>query len=161
MNKNGAEVKEFVVWDEFSSYMYGYILGDGSLKRETCKRDNRVYHYLRRIEVKSKDRELIQEMSMRLKGADYSRPYKSKNGLIQRLNFTSEQWVRELLKLGINPNKSYEPLPIVIPQDCMQHFMRGWFESDGCVSITRGKNLQLYIAGNPVHMECLFKIGQD
>ena len=45
----------------------------------------------------------------------------------------------DLLKLGISPNKTMSVNYPLIPENLQNHFMRGVFDGDGCISIHHDK----------------------
>jgi len=62
----------------------------------------------------------------------------------KRLNIYSKKICDDLIKLGCTPNKSHSIIfPTFISDELMPHFIRGYFDGDGCISfsITKDNNL--------------------
>lgn len=51
------------------------------------------------------------------------------------LRIYSISLVRDLMKLGVVPNKTYGMDLPIIPDELMRHYIRGYFDGDGCVRI--------------------------
>ena len=112
------------------AYVLGFIAADGSLiknKRGACF-----------IEIQSTDKEIIYKIKKVLhtnlkigayqsKHKDYSERY--------RLQIGSKEIFRDLLKLGITPKKSKTIKLPYIPDKYFSHFLRGYFDGDGCVNV--------------------------
>lgn len=59
-----------------------------------------------------------------------------------RLIITSTKMTNDLIKLGCVPNKSLTltfPTEEQVPNHLIRHFIRGYFDGDGCVSIDKSK----------------------
>lgn len=57
-----------------------------------------------------------------------------------RLLVCSKKMCQDLLKLGIIPNKSLTlTFPTKVPQEFLRHFIRGYFDGDGCIWIGNEK----------------------
>lgn len=70
-----------------------------------------------------------------------------------RLHLTSYKLVADLLNLGIGPRKtSTMRLPRLSPS-LMRHFMRGYFDGDGCVMRPRRRELSVVIVGNAAFIQ--------
>lgn len=63
------------------------------------------------------------------------------------LNFTSKRMVKDLAKYGIIPKKSHFTYFPNIPEEFYSHFIRGVFDGDGCISITKDK-ISFSVIGN-------------
>lgn len=66
-----------------------------------------------------------------------------------RVSLQSISLVRDMIKLGCTPRKSLtiEQMPVIL-QRLVRHFIRGYFDGDGCVCTDKsGKNLRLNILG--------------
>ena len=60
------------------------------------------------------------------------------------LNFRSKILVEDLIKWGCNPNKSLIlTFPKFISENLLNHFIRGYFDGDGCV--WNGKRKKMYV----------------
>ena len=64
-----------------------------------------------------------------------------------RLNFRNNKIKQDLIKYGCTPNKSLTlQFPRNIPQKLLHHFIRGYFDGDGCLCYTE-KTLEVSIIG--------------
>lgn len=68
------------------------------------------------------------------------------------LSFASIKMKKDLFKLGCAPNKTFNlkfPTEEQVPKYLMRHFLRGYFDGDGSVSIMKNAaNWQAYFLGN-------------
>ena len=64
---------------------------------------------------------------------------KSRNRDVFDIKISSSKMKSDLLKLGISPNKTMSVGYPLIPENLQNHFMRGVFDGDGCISIHHDK----------------------
>jgi len=116
------------------AYVLGFIIADGCViknKRGACF-----------LEISSIDKEIIYKIKKALftnlaiginksKNENYSRRY--------RLQIGSKKIFKNLLNLGIYPRKSKTIKLPVLPDKYFSHFLRGYFDGDGCVNICKFK----------------------
>jgi intein/homing endonuclease len=57
------------------------------------------------------------------------------------LKIGNKEIYADLLKLGVYPNKSLTVRMPDIPQFVLRHFVRGYFDGDGCIDLYRSKGL--------------------
>lgn len=135
----------FEKWTPEMAYVLGFIYADGDI--EDLRKSSRTQY----TTIASVDK-VILEAIKRVMGSEhnlnYIAPHKVtyKNGKTYesaeryRLRIGSKKMFNDLLKLGLTPRKSLTiKFPIDIPNDCLSHFLRGYFDGDGCVTIKRGK----------------------
>lgn len=140
-------------WDERTSYLLGYFLGDG------CMHEPRSGDY-GQLDISSKDLEhlsLIRDLlcpELRIVQGH------STKGSWYRLFWTSKEWYHFMVECGIVQNKSEFGGNIQFPNDDnLNHFVRGLFDSDGCVSNTKyGIGLQATIMGHESYLGNLLKV---
>lgn len=135
-NRETIFLRDPILWDEFTSYFFGYFLGDGCITKR-----GQLYLVSKDYDIISKINGILSNNSLVI----HSR--KPSNGCEQyRLIFTSKIWLDFFTSLGIVPNKSNVPISIEVPDlPYLYHFVRGLFDSDGCVSV--GKRIQVDICG--------------
>lgn len=124
-----ADLRNPIFWDEFTAYFMGYLLGDGNL----WKRENQEFSY---ISVASADFDIIKKLQEELSGDLNIRPYRSSRSSKDTyiLRFKSGIWESTIREFGIVENKSLKVLELRYPTgDNFRHFVRGLFDSDGCV----------------------------
>lgn len=123
---------------EIQAYLLGFIAADGSIdeKRNTLS-----------IHVSAKDIEIPQlfqkwvspESSIEsYVGNTFNsrgKTYTSKDSV--RINITSKQLISDLKNLGITQAKTWRELHIPnIDESLIKHFIRGYFDGDGCFSMS-------------------------
>jgi hypothetical protein len=127
------------------AYDLGYVCADGTvwdkgwsgLSLRTQRRDEEILlglrnrlgseHRIVRYEQKTKAGKLL--------------PY-------TRVQVSSKQIAEDLQLLGVLPNKSNRDLPLpVIPEELLSHFVRGYFDGDGTLSMG-GWSLQVRLLGS-------------
>ena len=121
---------------ELQAYLLGFYTADGSIdeKRKTL-----------RIELQKEDVELVYlfkdiiSKDARLYSTK-ERAFKGPRGKIINahgsigVDITSSELCNSLVNLGIGYNKTYANLKIPnIPQELIRHFIRGYFDGDGCI----------------------------
>lgn len=118
----------FKQWSPEMAYVLGYFAADGSMLK-----NSRGGHF---IEFTSTDRSLLvivkrvccasQRLSTRLRdNPKWKRQY--------RLQIGSIEWFRDLSRLGFTQAKSNRLTFPKVPAKYIGHFVRGYFDGDGCV----------------------------
>lgn len=126
--------------NEHKAYWLGFILADGSVRHHTEK--GRCYSL--RVELKYLDKYLLEELIKDLGSNKIVKETFGGNGFNNEkytkpkhncyVSFNSEQIFKDLNKYGIIQNKTKLITDIPkIPQELMQHFIRGYFDGDGTV----------------------------
>lgn len=129
-NSGRSKNKDFVydyfdvIDSEYKAYFLGLLITDG------CVDDKRV-----RICLKSEDKYILDIFKRELKVKNlYYDPRKSGT---YSLEISSKYMVNSLNKYGIIKNKTYllKRIPLEnIPNKYINHFFRGIFDGDGCIS---------------------------
>lgn len=142
------EISKPVEWDEFTAYLLGYFLGDG------CMHEPRTKDY-GQLDITSKDLEHIEAIRERLNPNLKIGYWTSSKGEWYRMFWTSKEWYRFMRSHGICQNKSEFGCNVVYPDgEYFGHFVRGLFDSDGCVSNTNyGIGLQVSIFGHESYLQ--------
>ena len=120
------------------AYTLGYIYADGSLEDAAYIRGK----YLR---VSSIERNSIEKIKKWLSSEHtiISVFPKTRNGKVgYLLRIGSHELYNDLVKLGLYPNKSLTIKFPSIPKKYLSHFVRGYFDGDGCVRIDMKKGKQ-------------------
>ena len=133
----------FKKWTQEMAYTLGYIYADGSLEDASYIRGK----YLR---VSSVERNNIEQIKNWMDSEHTVNlvPPKSKNSKVgYLLRIGSHEIYNDLVKLGLYPNKSLTIKFPQIPKKYLAHFVRGYFDGDGCVRIDmkRGKRQALIL----------------
>lgn len=110
---------------EEKAYFLGLLFADGNVHSK--------YNAIT-LKLQSKDKYILEKFSNII--YDKIHLYQSENNGV--LKFSSQQIKQDLIKLGCTPNKSLKLKFPIIRDDLVNHFMRGYFDGDGC--ITKYKN---------------------
>ncbi len=157
--KFAVNEKFFEKWTEEMSYVLGYISADGNLNNSPRIR-------AQYLSVVSIDKDRMTEIK-RLMSSEH-KIVKTISNLPNRrpiylLRIGSHKIFKSLEKLGLTPKKSLTLKFPAIPNEFLPHFIRGYFDGDGCVYIekTIGKsNNQIikrlnvtFTSGSPLFLE--------
>lgn len=128
-------IRYFNTWSDDMAYILGFLFADGCInKRKTTTT----------ICIAFKDESVLDFVKDCLKSSQEI--YHQEGGVDERgsviqprstLMLFSTVMVKSLAALGMHPRKTYrdDPFPAV-PDEHMPHFIRGYFDGDGCVCIT-------------------------
>ena len=131
---------------EKKAYWLGFIYADGSVYKS---KDNISHHLV--IKLSSKDINHLHKFR-----SDFSLPHEIKlrkeisfGGGFEsaRIRITSKELVNDLIKHGCIPNKTFVLQFPNINENLYNHFIRGYFDGDGSISITNNQK-QITILGN-------------
>ncbi len=113
------------------AYVLGFFAADGNMLK-----NKRGAHF---IEFQSIDKEIINKIRKVLKTnlmiGEYQSEHKNYNKRY-RLQIGSKEIFNDLLKLDMTPSKSLTLKMPKIPDKYFSHFVRGYFDGDGNVSIS-------------------------
>lgn len=129
-----------VIDSEEKAYWLGFIMADGCITKANANGDYNRFE----INLKEDDIEHIEKMN---KSFDSNYPIKTINNTNKKLNFKTsicslriscKKFVDSLRKNGITPNKTgKENIPNTIPYCLIKHFIRGFFDGDGSITINK------------------------
>lgn len=125
----------FKKWTQEMAYTLGYIYADGSLEDAAAIRGK----YIR---VSSVEKNNIVKIRNWLSSEHtiISIPPKTKNSQVgYLLRIGSHTMYDDLVKLGLYPKKSLTIKFPQVPKKYLAHFVRGYFDGDGCVRIDMKK----------------------
>lgn len=127
----------FKQWTQEMAYTLGYLYADGSLEDASYIRGK----YIR---VSSVERNNIYKIRqwMSSEHSIVTTKASSKNakgGYLLRIG--SHEIYNDLVRLGLHPNKSSTMQFPSIPKRFLQHFIRGYFDGDGCVRLSTAKGI--------------------
>lgn len=119
--------------DEHKAYWLGFIYADGS---------HNLKRYSLSINLQKRDINILNKFYEDIECEKNVKLYKNKtngkyyaNVLVQH-----EHLSKTLIKQGVPNNKSFKivfPNNKIIPYDLKRHFLRGYFDGDGCISIPK------------------------
>ena len=117
----------FKVWSPKMAYVLGFIAADGNI----CH-SGRAHT----LHIACDDQDIIEKIKsvIEYKGPIHQKP--RINGKISySLRICDPIIFQDLNSLGITERKSLTLIPPKIPQDFVRHFIRGYFDGDGSVSL--------------------------
>lgn len=121
---------------EISFYLAGFIAADGSLQE-------RKYSKILKITLSNKDRDHLEKLKLLLNSTNPITEYIVKPSKLvptqqfcTELQIVSEKIFDDLERFNIIPNKTkiYTFPEWLINHPLVHHFMRGYFDGDGCIS---------------------------
>lgn len=126
-----------VIDTEEKAYWLGFIYADGCVYQGTGK----TYRF--QINLKDSDDGHLNKLNKSL-DSDYKLTYYTVNNYkAVSLKINSTKMCKDLIKLGVTERKSNTILfPQCIPDDLIRHFIRGYFDGDGCVSMSINNNFK-------------------
>lgn len=111
---------------EDKAYFLGFIVADGSV--------NSISNI---IQITQKEPDILYEFKNFIEYEGELMKSKSRN--VFDIKISSSKMKSDLLNLGISPNKTMSVDYPLIPENLQNHFMRGVFDGDGCISIHHDK----------------------
>lgn len=140
---------------EEKSYWLGFILADGNIS----KNSNRMHITLARKDAKhlTKFCDIFKKILEEFEHEGFSHGGKIKTKVLysSRCSICSRKMWNDLYEKGIYPNKTYiDDVKIFksIPNNLLNHFIRGFFDGDGSISRMNKKDkynvYQFHIVGN-------------
>lgn len=136
--KFGGNIKSQKKWHKFNedyfenidtedkAYFLGFIVADGNIS--DCSNS---------IKIIQKETKILYEFKKYIKFEGDIFTSKKRN--ISDITITSSKTKNDLEKLGINSNKTMVVKYPNIPKNLQNHFMRGVFDGDGCISLRTDK----------------------
>lgn len=130
---------------EIQAYLLGFHAADGSVDKK--RKMIRIKLQEQDEEIINLYRDYISPNSRIFKSGNYEsktiiRENTIKTNNIIGIEINSATLVNDLVKLGFGFNKTYNENHIPkIPKNLIRHFIRGYFDSDGCITI----NIRKYI----------------
>ena len=123
--------------NEHKAYWLGFIAADG------CVKKNSKLNMELSIALSSADRDHLLKLRNDLKYDGEVKDYVSKhNKGYSRLLITNGPIGYDLMNLGVQPNKSLTKKfeNFKVPSELLRHFVRGYFDGNGCITHTFRNN---------------------
>lgn len=144
--KRGFNTDYFdVIDDEHKAYWLGFIMADGSISHPS-KETTGVSRLTLNLSIK--DIGLLQRFKEDIQASNSIIEEYTPNGTYAknkmcRLSLNSIKFCQSLKRYGIDRCKTgKETFPInIIPRHLMKHFIRGFFDGDGCVTYSKRDNI--------------------
>lgn len=138
----------FKVWSPEMAYVLGYIYSDGAI--EDVRKSSRTCY----LAITSVDFDILykirrslssnHELYIKKKNINVfpgGRKYLCKKAYILRIG--SKSLYDDLVSLGLTPRKSLTLNFPSIPEYFLSYFIRGYFDGDGCVMVSTGKDRRI------------------
>lgn len=150
---------------EAKAYILGWIYSDGNI---TWKDDGKIDSRMR-IQIQEEDSYILEKIAqlMQYDGPlyDVPPPKKFPHRKAQRvLCINRKVLVEQLIRLGCPPNKSLVlrfPDSDIVPDNLLHHFVRGYFDGDGSVSVRRSKYLNVGLTSTDLFLNSFREIVLD
>ena len=140
----------FKKWTNEMAYVLGFLYADGAVIDAISSRTQY-------IQFNSTDKELLEKIKIALNSEHPIRvlpphltvhkngTYKSAKSFILRIG--SRRMFNDLIRLGVIPNKSKISIFPIVPVSYLNHFIRGYFDGDGCIflQLAKGKKIKTII----------------
>jgi len=136
--KFGGELKKIPIWCNFNvdyfekvdsedkAYFLGFIVADGCVSEKSNS-----------IKIIQKETDILYEFKKYIKFD--GEVFTSKTKDISNITITSSKTKSDLENLGIHSNKTMVVKYPDIPDNLQNHFMRGVFDGDGCITLRTDK----------------------
>ena len=125
-NPNHSFFKE--ISTEIQAYLLGFFAGDGHIEK---RKD--YDSYCLKVSLNKKDRYILELFNKYIGNNQYNIS-ELKSGLLS-ISITSKSIGEDLYNLGYDNRKTYTSKKIPsIPKELIRHFIRGYFDADGCIS---------------------------
>ena len=131
---------------ENKAYILGFLYADGNVSNDM---------YYINIDISENDIDILDNISSEIykKKPKYIKRIISDKSYV-RLTISSKHMCESLARLGCVPNKTFKIDKIPdIPHELIRHFIRGYFDGDGTVSIKKKNSLFVSIIGNLQFLE--------
>ena len=144
-----CDIHYFDKWSPNMAYILGFLFADGSIAKDltmvvvnVTETDTSVLRFIKK-ELKSKHK--IRRVGGRPTGCGTNICKPQSN-----LNISSKVLVAKLVSLGMKPRKTFndDPFPDV-PDDMLPHFVRGYLDGDGSISISSKDVCSVSFVGSP------------
>lgn len=121
----------FKKWNPEMAYVLGFFVADGCMMK-----NKRGAHF---IEFQITDRDLLISIKQAFNASHKIsfRVGNERHRTRYRLQIGSKELFSDLFNLGVTPRKSKTIKLPSIPEEFFSHFLRGYFDGDGCVSLTK------------------------
>lgn len=133
-----------IIDNEEKAYWLGFIAADGCIIKSSEYNSYRLY-----INISDKDKSHLELFQKCIKANDIkiqtyvnTEGYSSKDGTVtSRIVLNSYKMCMDLKKYNIHERKSYDIQFPDIREDLKPHFLRGYFDGDGCFCVYYSKDI--------------------
>jgi len=133
---------------EDKAYWLGFLAADGNV---TCGNGR----YRIALALKASDRQHLEHFRRSLSSSSTIRSKIVMGNEYVRIQISGKRLAERLVELGVTPRKSLTlEFPLMLPDKLNRHFMRGYFDGDGCITRSRAcKQLQFTVLGTKSFLE--------
>jgi len=121
-----------IIDNEEKAYFLGFICADGCITNDSEK-----YRYQLTIKIHIKDINLLEKFIKSINGEMNIRKDKKRD--ICEVYLSGKKIINDLENLGIIQNKTFLVKYPKINEKLERHFLRGYFDGDGCIRINTDK----------------------
>lgn len=130
--KNYNESYFEVIDSESKAYFLGFICADGCIIND----DDR-YRYKLNLKLHIKDMHIIEDFIKEING-EMNVWVNSKRDMCE-VSLSGKKIINDLIDKGIYPKKTFTVKYPIIDEKLERHFLRGYFDGDGCIRINTDK----------------------
>jgi hypothetical protein len=117
---------------EDKAYFLGFIFADGCVTNDSEK-----YRYQLTLKLHSKDIEILKKFIESINGEMNVREDKKRE--ICEVFLSGKKLICDLENLGVKQNKTFSVKYPIIDEKLEKHFLRGYFDGDGCIRVNTDK----------------------
>jgi len=127
---------------EHKAYWLGFIYADGCVSFDPVSKSAELC-----IKLQGRDDGHLKKFNKSINGNVEVQNFRRVCNLNDKeydgcdIRFYSNELVLDLIKLGVIPNKTLEIIFPQIKEDLISHFIRGYFDGDGCVTLDKKRKL--------------------
>ena len=137
-----------VIDSEDKAYFLGFMASDGNVSSSSSRKEITIC-----LKKDDDNLDLLEKIKKSISYTGNINTYRSSNGyeyLSLRFSSTGKLYYR-LIELGISPNKThtldFKEIYSLIPCNLKHHFIRGYFDGDGCISCSKIENREKIVFG--------------
>lgn len=164
LNVQKVDETFFKKWSPAMAYVLGVICTDGNILAGKLRNPSSGYsNTISRLTISQKEPELLEKVLnlMNCQTTLLKRNRKSYGGRVSGetyyFHINNETIFEDLLKLGVVPNKSKVVTFPDISEIYVRHFIRGCWDGDGSVYLSKNKIRASYVSGSKDFIENLVK----
>lgn len=129
-NKVNADFFRCINTEE-KAYFLGLIMADGSIDARISKHGNTSY--ILELALHNEDRYILEKFKSVVSTG--SEVVFKNNTNSSRISICCTNFCENLIRSGVSVNKtSFEIIPSSVPDNLKHHFVRGFFDGDGCIT---------------------------
>jgi len=152
MKKYTFDKDFFSIINEINSYWAGFWAADGCVGND----------YQNIITLSYKDHEHLKQFKECAKISKEVRVFEKLTGEVQRkycsLSIYSKNWKEDLLNnFNITPRKTFTYKPPILPRNLLDHFIIGYIDGDGTITLNKNKKLAISVIGTKETLQVIKK----